>query len=564
MDMGRLIRRRSIARLGTPFMTAALAASLLGSPAVAAAPDGPPTKVIVMFREAPGSAEQRLIREAGGTIDHVYTLIDGIAGEVPANAIAGLRRNPRVRSVNEDLTVSAVEPVVEAATTTDIEYDNAWGVTHIGSRAVHEAGFWGQGVKVAVIDSGIDYIHEDPSATNPPVDPEFLGNYKGGVNYIANGRAVDDPMDDNGHGTHVAGILAAEKNGYLVVGVAPQVDLYALKILDAAGNGYESDLVAALQWSVGHGFDVVNMSLGTHTDDPALKLAVANAAAAGLLMVAASGNTVTFEEIFGYGCPVAYPAAYDKVMATTFTNQNDALTGYSCTGSQVDFASPGDEIFSTVPVGTCANCSRLGYAALSGTSMASPHLAGAVALLLSAGIADANDPGLFDDVRARLCATANTGYGVQSIFGSTPIPKSDARYAKYFGCGVLDVGEAVTGLTPVVNQPPVANNDVASTTQDTAKTIAVLANDTDPDGPVSGLSVDSTTAPSHGSVAINGDGTVTYTPAAGYTGADTFQYRAKDSSGGVSNLATVSVTVSATGGAAVMHIWDIDGASSAS
>ena len=129
------------------------------------------------------------------------------------------------------------------------------------------------------------------------------------------------------------------------------MDLYALKILAADGSGYESDLILALQWAVDHDIDVVNMSLGTHDVVPALQAAVESAAAAGLLMVAASGNTVTLQEMW-YGCAVTYPGAYPQVLATTFTNPNDALTGYSCTGPG-RFASPGDNIFSPVPVGNC-------------------------------------------------------------------------------------------------------------------------------------------------------------------------------------------------------------------
>ena len=525
--------------VGVVLAAGALLAALAGPQgAVAVAPDeagGPPVRAIVLFDRQPGAVEHQAVRALGGSVHHTYTLIDGMAIELPASAIPALRRNPHVTSVELDATVSTVDPVVQADSTGEYEYDNAWGVVRIGAKPVHDAGIWGQGVKVAVIDTGIDYVHDQPPALEPPVvDPEFLSNYKGGYDFV-NGDA--DPMDDNGHGTHVAGILAAERNWYLVVGVAPRVDLYALKILAADGSGYESDLILALQWAVDHDIDVVNMSLGTHDVVPALQAAVENAAAAGLLMVAASGNTVTIPEIF-YGCAVTYPGAYPQVLATTFTNQNDALTGYSCTGPEVDFASPGDNIFSPVPVGSCQNCSPNGYLPLSGTSMASPHLAGTVALLLSAGIADTGTPGLFDDVRSRLCTTADVGYGVLT----TPIPTTDPRYPTYFGCGVIDAEEAVLGLVPPppTNRQPVAGADTASTDEDTAADIAVLANDTDPDGDT--LAVTGVTDPPHGGASANANGTIHYVPDPDYFGDDSFGYTISDGRGGTSS-ATVTVQV---------------------
>ena len=196
---------------------------------------------------------------------------------------------------------------------------------------------------------------------------------------------------------------------------------------------------------------------------------------AGVTIVAAAGNVVTLNDLI-YGCPVAYPAAYPEAIAVTYTGQNDALTGYSCTGTQVDIAAPGDQIFSPVPIGPCQNCSTNGYLALSGTSMASPHVAGAVALVLSKGIADANHDGLLsDDVKAHLCATARTA--------SSPA-KTDPRYPKWYGCGIVNVQDALLTNPPPPpdNGAPIAAADSATTAEDTQVDVPVLANDSDPNG----------------------------------------------------------------------------------
>ncbi len=522
--------------------TIGLLGASIGSAAAAggAAPSagGERVKAIVRFDGIPGAAATRAVEQAGGRVRKALRLVDGLAIELPRGQLKALARARHVIGVELDARISTLEPVATAAATGDLEYDNAWGVTHIGSKAVHDAGIWGQGVKVAIIDTGIDYIHDDPLDNPYVVDPEFTSNYRGGYDFVNNDA---DPMDDNGHGTHVAGILAAEKNGYLVVGVAPQVDLYALKILDANGEGDVSNLILALQWAVDHGIDVVNMSLGTHDVSPALATAVTNASAAGLLMVAASGNTVTLTEIF-LGCPVTFPGAYPEVLSTTFTNPDDALTGYSCTGPEVDFGAPGDNIVSPVPVGSCMFCSPYGYAAESGTSMASPHLAGTVALLLSAGITDQGAPGLFDDVRNRLCATTDVGWGVETIFGATPIPTTDPRYAQYFGCGMIRVDRAVLGLNPPPpNNPPVAVDDSATTAEDTPVSIPVKANDSDPDGDP--ISITNVGTPTSGTAALDPSGNaILYTPAPNANGTATFDYTLSDGHGGT-DTATVTVTV---------------------
>src|SRR6185503_18753387 len=258
---------------------ASLILALLAPAAVAAASHSAVerAKVIVTFHGPPGKAAERVIEKYGGKVDKKLALVNGLAARVPKGQLKQLAGEPGVKTVEPDVTLQAF----------DLEYDNAWGVKRIGTPAVHAAGVMGDGVKIAVIDTGIDYIHDDPDNVPYVVDPEFLHNYKGGYDFYNNDA---DPMDDNGHGTHVAGILAAEHNGYLVVGVAPGVDLYALKVLSAAGEGASSGLIAALGWAVDHDIDVVNMSLGGHEASAALQTAIANAYNAGVTLVAASGN----------------------------------------------------------------------------------------------------------------------------------------------------------------------------------------------------------------------------------------------------------------------------------
>ncbi|HET7728173.1 MAG TPA: Ig-like domain-containing protein [Candidatus Limnocylindrales bacterium] len=513
--------------------------ALVAGPVAAAEPvDGAASgnekvKLLVAFERRPGDAEIGRLRAAGARIRDRFSLVPAVAIEVPERAAAAIRRQPGVAVVEPDGRIVALD---HGPDTGDHEYENAWGVEHIGARVAHQAGVTGTGVKVAVIDTGIDYVHDDPDDNPYVVDPEFLSNYRGGID-IFNGDA--DPMDDNGHGTHVAGILAAEKNGYLVAGVAPGVDLYAVKILNAAGEGDYSHLIAGLEWAVANDMDVVNMSVGGHEVSQTLANAVAAAHAARVTMVAASGNVVDLIEMF-LGCPVVYPAAYPQVLSTTFTNPSNALTGFSCTGPEVDVASPGDGVFSPVPVGTCQFCTEYGYNSLSGTSMASPHLAGLVALLLDAGLADAGSAGFLDDLRTTICGTADPGWGVQSgLGGSTPITPSDPRYANWFGCGVIDADEAVLSILPAGNRPPFAVDDTASTSAATPVTVDVLANDTDPDADA--LDVLTAGPAANGAAVVNADNTVTYTPNGGFSGTDTFSYTVSD--GSLDDTGTVTVTV---------------------
>lgn len=399
---------------------------LLGSVAtIGAAPAQGPQRVRVLigFTRQPGLAQEALVRSAGGAVRYTYHLVPAIAATVPETAIEGLRRNPNVTAVDLDAQVWAV----------DAELENAWGVKHIGAGLVHDSGNRGTGIEVAIIDSGIDYTH-----------PDLNANYAGGQDFV---NDDSDPMDDYGHGTHVAGTVAAEDDGTGVVGVAPEARLHAVKVLDALGYGSWSDIIAAVQWCVDNDMDVANLSLGTSLNPGATaELAFDNAEAAGLVIVAAAGNS---GNPAGKGKSVIYPARYDSVIAVAATDSADQRASFSSTGDEVELSAPGVAVYSTWPTGMTTSphdpqpvCDSSGvcYKYGSGTSMASPHVAGTAAVVIAAGIADANGNGRTnDEVRQRLDETADD----LGVLGR------DSQY----GFGLVDADEAAVASGPV-NQPP--------------------------------------------------------------------------------------------------------------
>jgi len=228
-----------------------------------------------------------------------------------------------------------------------------WGIAKIGADKVWPVSK-GTGVKIAIIDTGIDRNH-----------PDLDDNLFGCENFIYWWRSCED---DNGHGTHVAGIIGAENNSFGVVGVAPEARIYALKVLDRSGSGYLSDVIEALDWAIANKIDVVNLSLGTSYDILSLHEAVKRVNEAGIVQVAAAGNSGPDEST------VNYPASYPEVIAVSATNSTDEVPFWSSRGPEVDLAAPGVDIYSTYKGNTYRN--------MTGTSMSAPHVAGVVLLRL--------------------------------------------------------------------------------------------------------------------------------------------------------------------------------------
>jgi len=358
------------------FVAVALIALLV--PTLAVSAPAPVRAIVVLEDGAPGKAAADGIRALGGLNVRALPLIGGASVVLPSAAsVRAVGRLSGVAYVEPDVTVHALgKPAGKGGGSQPAEV-LPWGVDRVNAESVW-ADHTGDPIKVAVVDTGIDLNH-----------PDLAANIRGGVSAVA---YTSKYSDDNGHGTHVAGTIAAADNAIGVVGIAPQADLYSVKVLDRRGSGYLSDIIAGLQWSVAHDIDVVNMSLGTAIYSSSFDSAVQQTIASGVVVVAAAGNSGPGAETVGY------PAKFAGVIAVAATDSNDAAASFSSRGTAVDLAAPGVNVFSTYR--------GSGYANLSGTSMASPHVAGVAALVLTSPIGgdDISGNGVWDpaDVERRL------------------------------------------------------------------------------------------------------------------------------------------------------------------
>lgn len=245
-----------------------------------------------------------------------------------------------------------------AAETSDPLRDQQWALSATSFPAAHSRFTQGAGTVVAVVDSGVNGTHPDlRHRLVPGID--LVSPYGGNGN-----------LDPHGHGTHVAGIIAAASgNGEGIIGAAPEASVMPVRVLDAYGEGAESTAAEGIVWAVDQGADVINLSFSVGAVG-ALREAVRYAEAAGVTVVAAAGNGRE------QGSPVAYPAAYPYVIAVGSIDRSLAVSPFSNRGDYLDLAAPGSGILSTYGLNS--------YAMSSGTSMAAPYVSAAAALLRSA------------------------------------------------------------------------------------------------------------------------------------------------------------------------------------
>ncbi|MDD2283740.1 MAG: S8 family serine peptidase [Eubacteriales bacterium] len=284
------------------------------------------------------------VASLGGKIQREFKFINAVQVELPKVAVEKMRNAQGIKFIEPDYEAQAYAQTVP------------WGIEHVNAPDVHSAGFKGSGIKVAVLDTGILTSHADLQVTGG-YDTTGTGSYN----------------DDNGHGTHVAGTIAALDNTIGVLGAAPSAQLYAVKVLNSAGSGTYSNIIAGIEWAINNDIDVINMSLGGSSGSTALEQACNSAYNAGILVVAAAGNEGTSA---GTTECIGYPAKYSSVMAVGSITSSNVRSSFSSTGSTLEIMAPGSSIYSTTYNGS--------YGTMSGTSMACPHVAGVAALVWSA------------------------------------------------------------------------------------------------------------------------------------------------------------------------------------
>ena len=351
----------------------------------------PGMRLLVRFSPAASPEERaRAVASVGGVVDReigplgfVRIILPGGANDAfgDGDAVAAyLSKDPAVLGAELDATVHL------SFTPNDTYYLNdpfvglgQWGIRKAQVDRAWDIVRGSANVKVAVIDTGVDAAHPDLSAALLP-GTTFLSQPSAGCAFATN--------DDNGHGTHVSGIIAAAgNNGAGIAGVAFGARVLPIKALDCSGTGSLSDIAQGIVWATDQGARIINVSLGSSSDSQTLHSAVQYASNRNVLVVAAAGNCGTLSGTCSSLNEASYPAAYAEALGVGATDVDDTRAFFSTVQTYVGVAAPGRKIVSTTPTYDTYLSRNSGvtksYGALSGTSQASPFVAGVAALLLS-------------------------------------------------------------------------------------------------------------------------------------------------------------------------------------
>lgn len=352
-----------------------------------------------------------------------FELVFKGSGKTIGEAVREFRAAPEVEYAEPDYVMSA------AMVPNDPFYHYQWHLTNTAYGGINVEPAWdrshGANVIVAVVDTGIAYEDYSPSPSERYYRAPDLANtsFTPGYDFINNDAHAND---DNAHGTHVAGTIAQSTNNAIgTAGVAFGATLMPVKVLNASGSGSYSAISSGIRYAADHGAKVINMSLGGPANSLTLQDAVTYAYNRGVTIVVATGND---------NGPVSYPAAYDEVIAVAATRFDETRSWYSNYGAQVDIAAPGgdtavDQNADTYGDGVLQqtfdphNRGAFSYYFYQGTSMATPHVAGVAALVLS------QDPSMTPtDIRNRLQSTAED--------------KGSPGWDQYYGSGIVNADAA--------------------------------------------------------------------------------------------------------------------------